>query len=82
MRDRPCRARAWSARPSWAGDAAAIEAMKRTVPAAVTECFELIEGKLLKGPWVGESYTICDPHLFRIASWLEGDVSTPPSCRA
>jgi glutathione S-transferase len=58
----------------WADDAAAIEAMKRKVPATMTECFDLIEGKFLKGPWVmGERYTICDPYLFTIASWLEGD---------
>jgi glutathione S-transferase len=58
----------------WADDAAAIEAMKRKVPASVTECAELVESKLLKGPWVmGERYTICDPYLFTIAAWLEGD---------
>ena len=58
----------------WADDAAAIEAMKRKVPATMTECFELIERTLLKGPWVmGEQYTICDPYLFTIATWLEGD---------
>ena len=29
---------------------------------------------MLKGPWVmGEQYTICDPYLFTIAGWLEGD---------
>ena len=58
----------------WADDAAAIEAMKRKVPANVTECFGLIEHKLMKGPWVmGDQYTICDPYLFTIASWMEGD---------
>ena len=58
----------------WADDPAAIEAMKRKVPATMTECAELIERKFLKGPWVmGEQYTICDPYLFTIASWLEGD---------
>ena len=58
----------------WADDAAAIEAMKRKVRATMTECGELIERKLLKGPWVmGERYTICDPYLFTIGSWLEGD---------
>jgi glutathione S-transferase len=58
----------------WADDTAAIEAMKRKVPATMTECFELIEHKLLKGPWVtGEQYTICDPYLFTIGSWIEGD---------
>ena len=58
----------------WADDAAAIEAMKRKVPTSMAECFDLIEHKLLKGPWViGERYTICDPYLFTISSWLEGD---------
>jgi glutathione S-transferase len=58
----------------WADDAAAIEAMKRKVPATMTECAELIEQKFLKGPWVmGEQYTVCDPYLFTIGSWLEGD---------
>ena len=29
---------------------------------------------MLAGPWVmGESYTICDPYLFTISSWLESD---------
>jgi glutathione S-transferase len=58
----------------WADDAAAIEAMKRKVPATMTECAELIEHRLLKGPWVfGERYTICDPYLFTIGTWLKGD---------
>ena len=58
----------------WADDAAAIEDMKRKVPATMTECFKLIEHKLLKGPWVmGEQFTICDPYLFTIATWIEGD---------
>ena len=58
----------------WADDDAAIEAMKRKTPSNVTECFGLIEDKLLKGPWViGDRYTICDPYLFTLASWIEGD---------
>jgi glutathione S-transferase len=58
----------------WADDAAAIEATKRKVPTTMAECFELIEHKLLKGPWVmGERYSICDPYLFTIGSWIEGD---------
>jgi glutathione S-transferase len=57
----------------WADDEAAIAAMRRKVTANVTECFELIEHKLLKGPWVvGDRYTICDPYLCTIGSWLEG----------
>lgn len=58
----------------WADDATSHEDMKRKVPATMTECFELIEHKFVKGPWVmGDQYTISDPYLFTIASWLEGD---------
>ncbi len=58
----------------WADDPAAIEAMKRKVPDSVGACFELIERKMLQGPWVmGESYTVCDPYLFTLAQWLEAD---------
>lgn len=58
----------------WVDDPEAIEAMKRKVPETVGAGFELIERDLLNGPWVmGESYTICDPYLFTLAQWLEGD---------
>jgi glutathione S-transferase len=58
----------------WADDPAAIEEMKRKVPQTVGECFALIEREMLAGPWVmGDTYTICDPYLFTIAQWLEGD---------
>jgi glutathione S-transferase len=58
----------------WADDPAAIEAMKRKVPDSVAACYELIESKMLRGPWVmGEAYTICDPYLFTVAQWMEGD---------
>lgn len=58
----------------WADDPAAIEAMKRKVPDSVGACFELIEQKMLQGPWVmGDSYTVCDPYLFTLAQWMEAD---------
>lgn len=57
-----------------AKDTAAIEAMKRHVPLSVTQVFELIEGKMLKGPWVlGDTYSICDAYLYTLSTWLEGD---------
>jgi glutathione S-transferase len=29
---------------------------------------------MIRGPWVmGETYTICDPYLYTVALWLEGD---------
>jgi glutathione S-transferase len=58
----------------WADDAAAIEAMKRKVPASVGACFAHIERDLTSGAWVtGNDYTICDMYLFTLAQWLEAD---------
>jgi glutathione S-transferase len=58
----------------WADDPAAHEAMRAKVASNMTECFDLIEREMLAGPWVlGEDYSICDPYLFTIAGWLEGD---------
>jgi len=62
----------------WADDASAIAAMQRKVPDSVAACYRLIEDRMLRGPWVmGESYTVCDPYLFTIAQWLEGDGVDP-----
>jgi glutathione S-transferase len=58
----------------WASDEASFADMKRKVPQTMSACFALIEAKMLKGPWVmGETYTICDPYLFTLSGWLEGD---------
>jgi glutathione S-transferase len=58
----------------WASEETSFADMKRKVPDTMTACFALIERDILKGPWVmGEQYTICDPYLYTIAGWLEGD---------
>jgi glutathione S-transferase len=58
----------------WADDEAAIEAMRKKVPQTVGDCFDLIEREMIAEPWVmGNNYTICDPYLFTIARWLDGD---------
>jgi len=58
----------------WADDPTAIAEMQRKVPQSVGACFELIERDMLREPWVmGEAYTICDPYLFTLSGWLEGD---------
>ena len=63
-----------------ASDGQSIAAMQRHVPISVGANYELIEHDLLKGPWVmGERYTICDPYLFTVAQWLEGDGVDPKS---
>ncbi|RYJ04175.1 MAG: glutathione S-transferase family protein [Acetobacteraceae bacterium] len=58
----------------WTEDAAAQAALKAFVPKSMGDAFALIEQGMLRGPWVmGEAYTICDPYLFTLARWLEGD---------
>ena len=62
----------------WADDPAALEAMKKKVPQSIGACFEIIERRMFRGPWVmGEAYTIADPYLFTLASWLEADGIDP-----
>jgi glutathione S-transferase len=58
----------------WATEETTFADMKRMVPKTMGACFALIERAMLKGPWVmGEQYTICDPYLYTLATWLEGD---------
>jgi glutathione S-transferase len=58
----------------WADQASSLADMEQRVPKSMTACFDLIENRFLKGPWVmGDAYTIADPYLFTIAQWLEGD---------
>jgi glutathione S-transferase len=58
----------------WASEETSFADMKRKVPETMGACFTLIENKMLGGPWVmGEQYTICDPYLYTIATWLAGD---------
>jgi glutathione S-transferase len=58
----------------WATEESSFADMKRMIPKTMGACFALIERDMLKGPWVmGEQYTICDPYLFTLTGWLEGD---------
>jgi glutathione S-transferase len=58
----------------WVDDELAIKAMTDNVPKTVALCFEMIENQMLQGPWVhGSTYSISDPYLYRISSWLESD---------
>lgn len=62
----------------WADDPASFADMQRNVPRSVGACYELIESRLLRGPWVmGDAYTIADPYLFTLAQWLELDGVDP-----
>ncbi len=58
----------------WVDDEAAKKAITANVPRTMAVCMDMIEGEFLVGPWVhGESFTVSDPYLYRISSWLEGD---------
>lgn len=62
----------------WVDDEAAVDAMKKKVAKNMGECFELIETRMLQGPWVlGARMSICDLYLFTISTWLEGDGVDP-----
>lgn len=62
----------------WASEQSSFDDMKRKVPESMGACFQLIEMEMLADPWVmGEDYTICDPYLFTVASWLESDGVDP-----
>jgi glutathione S-transferase len=58
----------------WATEQSSFADMKSKVAQTMTACFKLIERDMLRGPWVmGAQYTICDPYLYTIGLWLEGD---------
>ena len=58
----------------WAAEESSFADMKKTLPKSMGAVFALLEQNLLKGPWMmGETYTICDPYLFTLTGWLEGD---------
>ena len=66
----------------WAVEESSFADMKRKVPETMAGCFALIERDMIKGPWVmGEQYTVCDPYLYTIALWLEGDGVDLAPCR-
>jgi glutathione S-transferase len=62
----------------WADNPASFSDMQRKVPQSVGACYDLIESRMLRGPWVlGPTYTIADPYLFTLAQWLEDDGVDP-----
>ncbi len=58
----------------WADEDASLLDMQNKVPQTVGECFRYIEDQAFIGPYVmGENYTICDPYLYTVSGWMEGD---------
>jgi glutathione S-transferase len=62
----------------WATEQSSFDDMRRKVPEGITACFDLIENEIFEGPWVmGERFTVADPYLFTLATWLESDRVDP-----
>jgi glutathione S-transferase len=58
----------------WADEETSFADMRRKLPETMSACFSMVERTMFRGPWVmGERYTICDPYLFTVARWMEGD---------
>lgn len=58
----------------WADDAAVQEGMKKKVAQNMGDAYQLLEDRMLQGPWVmGDTYTVCDPYLFTLTGWLADD---------
>ena len=58
----------------WADEESSFADMRRKIPETMGACFQLIETAMFKGPWAtGERYTIVDPYLYTLASWLGDD---------
>jgi glutathione S-transferase len=58
----------------WSDDPAALQSMKAKVSKNMTDCFDWIEEELLRGPWLmGANFTLADPYLFTMSSWLATD---------
>jgi glutathione S-transferase len=70
----------------WVDDKSAQKALTANVPKTMTQCADMIETHLLGTPWVhGERFTISDPYLYRVSTWLEPDgvdVDNYPKIRA
>ena len=58
----------------WSDDLDAQKTMKAKVAQNMTDCAELIEREILRGPWVmGAQFTVADAYLFTMTSWMKGD---------
>jgi glutathione S-transferase len=58
----------------WATEEASFRDMTAKVSQNETDCFRLIEERMLEGPWVlGAHYSVADAYLFTIAGWLADD---------
>ncbi|MEY8839518.1 glutathione S-transferase family protein [Cribrihabitans sp. XS_ASV171] len=54
----------------WSDDPQVIAALKTKVPENLAACASLIERQYLCGPFVFDSYSLCDPYTFLVHRWM------------
>lgn len=57
----------------WANEPTSLEDMRRKVPETMRDSFRLIEQDLTGDFVMGDRFSIADPYLFTMSSWLKGD---------
>lgn len=58
----------------WADDPAAIAELRRKAPEVFGAAMHLVDQQFLRGPWaMGETYTVADPYLYVVTSWIPRD---------
>jgi glutathione S-transferase len=58
----------------WASQQSSFDDMTAMVPQTMAACATYVETHLLRGDSVlGQSFSIADPYLFVVCTWLEGD---------
>jgi glutathione S-transferase len=58
----------------WASQQSSFDDMTAMVPQTMAACASCVETHLLRGDSVlGQSFSIADPYLFVVCTWLEGD---------
>lgn len=70
----------------WADKQESWDDMQAKVPETMTASCDYVEHSLLKGPYLlGERFSLADPYLYMICTWVEGDgvdLSQFPKIRA
>ena len=62
----------------WADQTSSWDDMTAKVPETMAQSCDYIEHSVLNGPYVlGQKYSLADPYLYVISTWLEGDGVEP-----